>query len=319
MNKKTILAIVVPCYNEEEILGNSISILHDKIIDLIKRHDISEKSYIILIDDGSSDNTWETIKKYIKNSSKIKGIKLSKNQGHQYALLSGINYVQDKCDCLISLDADLQDDINTIDQMIQKYNDGYEIVYGVRSNRDTDTFFKKFTAENYYKFMKLLGVNLVFNHADYRLMSNRAIKFFNNFSEVHLFIRGIIPLVGLKSTKVYYERKKRFAGESKYPLRKMLSFALNGLTSFSIMPLRVISLIGFLVFILSFFMSIYIFYIYLFTNSAIPGWSSTVLPIYFIGGIQLLSIGILGEYIGKIYIETKKRPRYFIEEILNGE
>lgn len=317
MNKKTILAIVVPCYNEEEILDNSISILHNKINDLIKKDEINEKSYLLFIDDGSSDNTWNIIQKHTGKSSGIKGIKLSKNQGHQYALLSGINYVQDKCDCLISLDADLQDDINTINEMIQKYNDGYEIVYGVRSNRDTDTFFKKFTAENYYKFMKLLGVNLVFNHADYRLMSNRAIEFFNNFSEVNLFIRGIIPLVGLKSTKIYYERKKRFAGESKYPLRKMLSFALNGLTSFSIMPLRVISLIGFLVFILSFFMSIYIFYIYLFTNFAIPGWSSTVLPIYFIGGIQLLSIGILGEYVGKIYIEAKKRPRYFIEEIID--
>ena len=317
MNKKTILAIVVPCYNEEEILNNSISILRDKIIDLIKRHDISEKSYLLLIDDGSSDNTWNIIQKHTEKSSRIKGIKLSKNQGHQYALLSGINYVEDKCNCLISLDADLQDDINTIDEMIEKFNNGYEIVYGVRSNRETDTFFKKFTAETYYKFMKLVGVNLVFNHADYRLMSNRAVQFFNSFSEVNLFIRGIIPLIGLKSTKVYYKRKKRFAGESKYPLRKMLSFALNGLTSFSIMPLRIISVIGFLVFILSSFMSIYIFYIYLFTDSAIPGWSSTVLPIYFIGGIQLLSIGILGEYVGKIYTETKKRARYFIEEIID--
>lgn len=231
--------------------------------------------------------------------------------------MSGINYVQDKCDCLISLDADLQDDIQIINEMINKYHEGYEIVYGVRENRDSDSKLKKSSAENYYKLMNSIGVNLVFNHADYRLMSNKAISFFNSFTEINLFIRGIIPLIGLKSTKVYYTRKERLAGESKYPLKKMLSFALNGLTSFSVVPLRIISIIGFIVFILSFFMGIYILYVALFTNLTIPGWSSTVLPIYFIGGIQLLAIGIVGEYIGKIYTETKKRPRYFIEEIID--
>lgn len=319
MNKKTILAIVVPCYNEEEILNDSISILLDKLTDLIKEKKIDENSYLLFIDDGSSDNTWNIIKDHTKNNSRIKGIKLSKNQGHQYALLSGINYVQGKCDCLISLDADLQDDIETINAMIQRYNDGYEIVYGVRSNRETDTFFKKFTAETYYKFMNFIGVKLVFNHADYRLMSNKAIKFFNDFNEINLFIRGIIPLIGLKSSTVYYKRKERMGGVTKYPLRKMLSFGFNGITSFSTAPLRFISIVGFIIFIFSFLMGLYIFYVSLFTNNTIPGWTSTVLPIYFIGGIQLLSVGVVGEYIGKIYTETKKRPKYFIEEILNGE
>ena len=317
MKKDMKLAIVVPCYNEEEILPETINRLNNKINELIKDNKVSDKSYILFIDDGSTDKTWELIIKNSKSTPNIKGIKLSRNQGHQNALLAGINYVENRCDYLISLDADLQDDINTIVQMVDKFNEGFEIVYGVRNDRNSDSILKKSTAENYYRFMKLIGVELVFNHADYRLMSNKAISYFNNFTEINLFIRGIIPLIGLKSTKIYYSRKKRLAGESKYPLRKMLSFALNGITSFSIIPLRIISYIGIIVFILSFIMGCYILYLGLFTNLTIPGWSSTVLPIYFIGGIQLLSIGIVGEYIGKIYIETKKRPRYFIEEILD--
>lgn len=317
MKDNKTLAIIVPCYNEEEILKDTNSKLIKKVNELKEKKLIKKNSYILYIDDGSKDNTWTIIKELSKNDNNIKAIKLSKNQGHQNALLSGINYVQDKCDCLISLDADLQDDIQIINEMINKYHEGYEIVYGVRENRDSDSKLKKSSAENYYKLMNSIGVNLVFNHADYRLMSNKAISFFNSFTEINLFIRGIIPLIGLKSTKVYYTRKERLAGESKYPLKKMLSFALNGLTSFSVVPLRIISIIGFIVFILSFFMGIYILYVALFTNLTIPGWSSTVLPIYFIGGIQLLAIGIVGEYIGKIYTETKKRPRYFIEEIID--
>ncbi len=316
MKQKPILSFIVPCYNEEETLKETTTLLTKKLEDLINSNKINETSYILFVDDGSKDNTWEIL----KNNSilkKIKALKLSKNYGHQYALLAGINFVEDKCDVLISLDADLQDDINAIDEMIEKFLQGYEIVYAARSNRDNDTFFKKSTAEIYYKLMKLIGVDLVFNHADYRLMSNKAINFFNSFHEINLFIRGIIPLLGLKSTIIYYERKKRFAGESKYSLRKMISFAFNGITSFSIMPLRVISFVGFLVFCMSLILGTYSLYAAIFTNSTIPGWASTVLPIYFIGGIQLLSLGIVGEYIGKIYIETKKRPRYFIEEIIN--
>lgn len=316
MKNIPILSIVVPCYNEEKVLNETLKQLTNKLNTLINSNLISNSSYILLVDDGSTDKTWEII---IESSELkfIKALKLSKNQGHQNALLAGINFVQNKCDCLITLDADLQDDVNTIDQMLYKYKGGNEIVYAVRSNRNNDTFFKKFTAESYYKIMKAIGVNLVFNHADYRLMSNKAISFFNNFDEVNLFIRGIIPLIGLNSTTVYYERKERFAGETKYPLRKMISFALKGITSFSIAPLRFISFIGFLVFIFSFLMGGYVLYVTLFTSLTVPGWASTVLPIYFIGGIQLLCIGILGEYIGLIYKETKKRPRYFIEEVIN--
>ncbi len=316
MKQKPILSFIVPCYNEEETLNKTITTLTSKLDDLVKNDKINERSYILFIDDGSKDNTW----KVLKNNSvlqQIKALKLSKNKGHQYALLAGINFVENKCDFLISLDADLQDDINAIDEMIEKFLQGNEIVYAARSNRNNDTFFKRSTAEVYYKLMKFIGVDLVFNHADYRLMSNKAINFFNSFHEINLFIRGIVPLLGLKSSVVYYERKKRFAGESKYSLRKMISFALNGITSFSIMPLRIISFIGFLVFFITLILGSYSLYAALFTNSTIPGWASTVLPIYFIGGIQLLSLGIVGEYIGKIYIETKKRPRYFIEEIIN--
>ncbi len=316
MKNKPILALIVPCYNEELILNETYIQLKNKLTLLISKKLISKKSYIVFIDDGSIDNTWNIIKTF-SNNTNLKALKLSKNQGHQNALLAGINFVQDRCDCLISLDADLQDDINIIEDMIIKYLDGYEIVYAARSNRSNDKFFKKTSAEFYYKMMRFIGVNLVFNHADYRLMSNKAINFFNNFKEVNLFIRGIVPLIGLNSTTVYYTRLKRFAGETKYPLKKMISFALNGITSLSIMPLRIISFIGFLVFVFSLIMACYIFSVAIFTDNTVPGWASTVLPIYFIGGIQLLSIGIVGEYIGKIYIETKHRPQYFIEELIN--
>ncbi len=317
MNSKlTQLSIVIPCYNEEEVLNETISRLTTILNDLILKNKISQNSYILFVDDGSSDNTWNIIK---ENSNKnILGLKLSLNKGHQNALIAGMNYVQERCDCLISIDADLQDDINIIGKMIDEYLIGNEIVYAARSKRENDSFFKKQTAQIFYKTMKYLGVNLVFNHADFRLMSKKAIRFFNNFSESNLFIRGIVPLIGLKSSIIYYERQIRFAGETKYPLKKMITFAIDGITSLSVTPLRIISVFGFFVFIISFFMAIYIFFIALFTEKALPGWASTVLPIYFLGGVQILSIGVVGEYIGKIYTETKRRPKYFIEEELNN-
>lgn len=319
MNSKlTQLSLVIPCYNEEEVLSETISRLNIILDDLISKNKISKNSYILFVDDGSHDNTWNIIKENSIENKKILGLKLSINKGHQNALIAGINYVQEKCDCLISIDADLQDDINIIEKMIDAYLTGNEIVYAARSKRDNDSFFKKQTAEVFYKVMKFLGVNLVFNHADYRLMSKKAIRFFNDFSESNLFIRGIVPLIGLKSTVIYYERQIRFAGETKYPLKKMLAFALDGITSLSVTPLRIISVFGFLVFIISFLMGIYILFIALFTQKAIPGWASTVLPIYFLGGVQIFSIGVVGEYIGKIYTETKKRPKYFIDEELNN-
>jgi glycosyltransferase involved in cell wall biosynthesis len=308
------MSIVCPCYNEEEVLPETVRRLLGVIDELVLRGKISKESFVLFVDDGSKDNTWELVESFSKNNMQIKGLKLSRNQGHQNALMAGMEYVVDKCDCLISIDADLQDDVQAIFSMIDKFEGGNEIVYGVRSKRQTDNFFKKFTAEGFYKLMKTLGVDIVFNHADYRLMSQKAVKFFLEFGERNLFIRGIVPLVGLKSDVVYYERNERFAGESKYPIKKMLSFALDGITSFSVTPLRLISILGFLIFLGSIVMSIYIFVIVFFTSKAIPGWASTVLPIYFIGGVQLLSLGVIGEYVGKIYKETKKRPRYFIDK-----
>lgn len=317
VTKNPILALVVPCYNEEEVLYETIKQLEIVLKKLIDDEKVSHDSYMQFIDDGSRDKTWEIIKLYSNNNHLIKGLKLSKNEGHQNALLAGMESVKSKCDCLISLDADLQDDLTAIEKMIDKYNEGYEVVLGVRNDRTSDSFFKKLTAEGYYKIMNIMGVDLEFNHADYRLLSSRALNYFLQFRERNIFIRGMIRLIGLKSTSVFYRRNERFAGESKYPFRKMLSFALEGITSFSIYPLKFITKLGFLIFFVSILMGIYIFYIVLLTNEAVPGWASTVLPIYFIGGVQLLSIGILGEYIGKIYAESKGRPHYFIEEQIN--
>ncbi len=311
--KQPILILIIPCFNEQEVLNETMKQLKAVLKQLIENKKISHESYMKFVDDGSKDDTWQIIKSYSKKSDLIKGLKLSKNEGHQNALLAGMESVKDKCDCLISLDADLQDDLSAIPEMIDKYAEGYEVVLGVRNDRSSDSFFKKFTAESYYKVMHLMGVDLEFNHADYRLMSEKALNFFLQFEERNLFIRGMVKLVGLKNTSVYYERNERFAGESKYPLKKMLSFAWNGITSFSVLPLKFITILGFLIFFASMFMGAYVFYIAVLTDKAVPGWASTVLPIYFIGGIQLLSIGILGEYIGKIYTESKRRPHYFIE------
>lgn len=314
MNHQTILGIVVPCYNEEAVLSETILRLNKVLEDLVQKDKISINSFMIFVDDGSKDNTWNLIENVSKNNKFVKGLKLSKNQGHQNALLAGMQFVVDKCDCLISLDADLQQDENSIQNFLQKYTEGSEVVLGIRNDRKSDGLFKKITALGFYKLMDVMGVNILKNHADYRLLSNRANKSLMQFEEVNLFLRGLVPLLGYKTDYVYFDVKDRFAGESKYTLSKMLGFAIDGITSFSIKPLRIISIIGFFVFFLSVAMGLYVFGAYLFTNDAVPGWASTVLPIYFIGGVQILSLGVIGEYVGKIYKETKKRPRYFIEK-----
>ncbi len=308
------LSVVIPCYNEEEILQYSIEKI-SAYLNRLQKEKLFDNYQMVLVDDGSKDKTWDIILSLSKNYP-IKGIKLSRNEGHQNALVAGL--FNSDGDIMISIDADLQDDITVIKEMIEKYHQGCEIVYGVRKKRDSDTFFKKSTAESFYKLMKLFGVDLVYNHADFRLMSKRAVGNLKEFKEVNLFLRGIVPLIGYKSDKVYYDRSERIAGESKYPLKKMLSFAWEGITSFSTIPLKLISIIGFLVFILSTVMGLWVLWVKLFTDNALPGWASTVLPIYFIGGIQLLALGVIGEYIGKIYQESKQRPRYFIDEIISS-
>ncbi len=306
------LTIVLPSYNEEEVLHETSSRLLALYKKLISDKKIDDNSRICFVDDGSKDNTWEIIQELSQKHLHVSGIKLSRNRGHQNALLAGLFSVEG--DIIISIDADLQDDINIIEDMIDSYNSGNDIVYAVRKERATDTAFKRATAEGFYKLMHLMGVDIVFNHADYRLMSRRAIEHLKEFKEVNLFLRAMIPLVGFKSDNVYYDRAERFAGESKYPLKKMLSFAWDGITSFSVMPLRLITAMGFLIFLVTIAMSVWVLWIKLFSQEAVPGWASTVLPIYFIGGIQLFSIGIVGEYIGKIYMETKERPRFIIEK-----
>ncbi|MGN1480667.1 glycosyltransferase family 2 protein [Porcipelethomonas sp.] len=311
-----ILYLVIPCYNEQEVLHETARQLKEKMESLCSKGKISDKSRIVFVNDGSKDKTWEIIEE-LHNSDKIfRGIKLSRNKGHQNALLAGLMTVKDECDAAISLDADLQDDINAIDAMVEKYTeDGCDVVYGVRSARKTDTFFKKFTAESFYKIMAKMGVEVTFNHADYRLMSRRALNGLEQFKEVNLFLRGIVPMIGYKSDSVYYERKERFAGESKYPLKKMLAFAMEGITSLSIKPIRMITALGVGIFTISIIMLIY-FLIRHFTGATVEGWTSIVVSVWAIGGLQLLAIGIIGEYIGKIYLETKARPKYIVEEYL---
>lgn len=311
-----ILAIVVPCYNEEPVLSETANQLNKMLDNLIYDKRISEESFVYFVDDGSVDKTWEIIKRlYEENNKRFKGLKLSRNVGHQNALISGLEAIQDKVDCVISMDADLQDDVFTIGEMIKRFGEGYEVVYGVRRSREEDSLFKKYSAILFYRLMSLFKVEIIPNHADYRLLSKRVVKHLMSFREVNLFLRAIIPLIGFKSTTVYYDRKERFAGKSKYPLKKMLSFALDGITSFSVTPLRFITFVGIIIFVGSCCLTIWALWLKLIGKS-IPGWASTVLPIYFIGGVQLLSIGILGEYLGKIYKEVKARPRYFKEEEL---
>jgi len=306
------LSVVVPCYNEEEVLEESAKQLQALLNRLIEKKEIDSSSAIYFVDDGSKDRTWEIISRLSADSSQIKGVKLSRNKGHQNALLAGLFSAQG--DALVSIDADLQDDVSVIEEMVEKFKNGSDVVYGVRSKRESDTWFKRFSAEGFYKLMALMGVDIVFNHADYRLMSRRVVEHLKSFDEVNLFLRAMVPLIGFSSDVVEYERSERFAGESKYPLRKMLSFAWDGITSFSVTPLRLISTIGAIIFVISLLISIWALGVKVFGESAVPGWASTVLPIYFIGGIQLLSLGVIGEYVGKIYSETKQRPKYIIEE-----
>lgn len=309
------LYLVIPCYNEEKVLPETSKQLHAKMQSLIEKEKISGQSRIVFVDDGSKDRTWELIEELHREAPIFQGIKLSRNEGHQNALLAGLMTVKDKCDMVISLDADLQDDINAIDEMVEKYYQGCDIVYGVRSARDTDTAFKRKTAEGYYKVIKLLGGDVVYNHADYRLMSRRALDGLEKFKEVNLFLRGVVPMIGYKSDKVYYARKERFAGESKYPLKKMIAFAWEGITSLSIKPIRMIMLLGSAIFLVSIIMLIYSFVRHAAGETTI-GWTSTVVSIWAIGGLQLLAIGIIGEYIGKVYLETKERPKFIVEEYL---
>ena len=314
-----VLAVIIPCYNEAEVLPETARQLADKIQHYISDKIVSEKSKIVFIDDGSTDSTWAIIEKYCTaNPQNFAGIKLAKNKGHQNALLCGLLSMKDLVDAAISIDADLQDDINVIDEMIAKYLEGYEIVYGVRSDRRKDTLFKKITAQSFYNFLRFLGADIVYNHADFRLMGKKALQALSEYKETNLFLRGIVPLLGFKSITVNYIRKERFAGTNKYPLRKMLQFAFEGITSFSIKPIRLITLLGVLIFIVSISMIIYFVFRYLY-GYTVTGWASIVCSLWGIGGLIIFSIGIIGEYIGKIYLETKQRPRFHIDQFLLNE
>lgn len=309
------LWLVVPCYNEEEVLPETSKRLYKIMTDMVINGLISPESKIAFVNDGSKDKTWELIKKYHTGLDMFVGINLSRNKGHQNALLAGLTVAKEHADMVITLDADLQDDIEVIPQFVQKYYDGNDIVYGVRNNRDTDTAFKRSTAQGFYKFMKFLGVDIVNNHADYRLMSQRAIRSLLEYGEVNVFLRGIIPTIGYKSDIVEYSRKERFSGESKYPLKKMLSFAFDGITSFSVKPLRISLLLGALSFLVSLIILVYCV-VQFFLGNTVSGWASLSVSVWALGGIQLLMLGIVGEYIGKIYLETKHRPKFFIDDIL---
>lgn len=311
------LAIVVPCYNEEAVLKIASEALRNVLSSLIEKEKISKDSFVLFVNDGSKDRTWELIEEeHEKYPSKVFGVKLAANVGHQYALTAGLVTAIDMCDMSVSIDADLQDDVDVIEEMVDKYHQGKDIVYGVRKNRDTDTFFKRTTAQGFYKFMSFMGVKTVYNHADFRLMSKRAMIDFSKYKESNLFIRGIIPQLGYETDSVYYDRKERVAGESKYPLKKMLALAFNGISSFSVKPISVITGLGAFIVFLSICAAVYALVSYFF-GTVVEGWTSLILSIWFLGGVQLLCIGLIGQYIGKIYIEVKERPRYTIEKILS--
>ena len=313
---KPILWIVIPCYNEEAVLPITAPLFLQKINDLAARGLVSDRSRVLFVNDGSKDKTWELIQGFAKQDEHFIGIAQSRNRGHQNALLCGLMTLRNRADCVISMDADLQDDIDAIDAMLTAFQNGNDIVYGVRASRKQDSAFKRATAQGYYRLLRALGADVVYNHADYRLMSRRALDALAEYKEVNLFLRGLVPLVGYPSTVVYYERGKRFAGESKYPLRKMLSFAWEGVSSLTVSPLRLITRIGIVMFLVSIAMLIY-FLVRYFTGHTVAGWSSLAVSIWAIGGLQLLAIGVVGEYIGKIYLETKARPRYRIETELD--
>lgn len=316
--KSNILYVVVPCYNESEVLKETTKRLTEKLTQMIKDKHIDKKSKIMYVNDGSKDSTWELITKFNQENNLVTGVNLSKNRGHQNALLAGLMTAKEYADIVISMDADLQDDIEVMDQMVSEYLEGSAIVYGVRNSRKKDTGFKKHTAQMFYKLMKLLGVDVIYNHADYRLLSKRVLEELANYKEVNLFLRGIIPLIGFKSSIVTYERHERFAGVSKYPLKKMINFAIEGILSFSVKPLRIITLSGFFISLISFLFLLYVI-IGHFVTGNVAGWTTIVTLICFFGGFQIFCIGVIGEYIGKIYSETKQRPRYIIEEVLTND
>lgn len=315
--KKNILYFVLPCYNEASCLKLAYDKLKKKYDELVKDGEIDAKSRMVFVDDGSVDDTWKIISELAKDDSVV-GVKLAHNVGHQNALLAGLMYASEHADAAISMDADLQDSLEVVDGFLKKYAQGYEIVYGVRSSRKTDTAFKRNTAQLFYKVMRFLGVNLVYNAADCRLMSKRALHQLGEYSEVNLFLRGLVPLIGLKSTIVKYERNQRVAGESKYPLKKMMSFAWDGITSFSVKPIRLVLGLGLLVLLLSFLVMIYALVRWA-TGQTVDGWTFTICSIWLVAGVQMVSLGLIGEYIGKIYAETKRRPRYFVEEIIDSK
>lgn len=310
--KQPVLTIVVPCYNEEEVLPTTIDSLQELLINMISDEQISKESHLLFVDDGSKDQTWTIIHKRSLKDNHVRGLKLSRNVGHQNALLAGLFTAKDSSDCVLSIDADLQDDINVIPNFIEKYKKGHDIVYGVRKKRDCDTFFKRRTAEFFYTLMNKMGVNLVYNHADFRLMSKRALQELEKFEEVNMFLRGIVPLIGYRSTSVFYDRKERLAGETKYPLKKMLYFAFDGITSFSVTPIRFVLLTGLVSFFVSLLFGAYFFSLK-FIGETETGWTSLITSIWLIGGLQLIGIGLIGEYIGKIYKESKRRPKYIVE------
>lgn len=306
-----VLTVVVPCYNEEEVLPVTAPLFKEELRHLISLGKIAESSRVLFVDDGSKDGTWQVISELAKQDALFTGIAQSRNRGHQNAVLAGLMEAKDACDITISIDCDGQDDVNAMEAMVDAYADGCDIVYGVRDNRDTDTFFKRATAQGFYKLLRGMGVEAVYNHADYRLVSSKALEAFSGFKEVNLFLRGLFPLVGYKSTCVYYRRTERMAGKSHYPLSKMVSLAVDGITSLSVKPIRLISILGCVVAVLSFIGIIWTLVSH-FLGSTITGWASTVCILCFVGGVQMLSLGVVGEYIGKIYLEVKARPRYII-------
>jgi glycosyltransferase involved in cell wall biosynthesis len=313
-----VLGIVVPCYNEEEVLPETVHRLTQVMDGLVRDKLVSPSSFMLFVNDGSKDRTWELIESFQRSNPRVAGLKLARNAGHQNALLAGLMRARKTADCAISIDADLQDDPEAIREFMLKYHEGYDIVYGVRQSRATDTWFKRFTAQTFYKLMLKLGAKIEYNHADYRLMSKRALEQLERFTEVNLFLRGIVPMIGFRTTRVYFDRKERFAGESKYPLKKMLSFAWDGITSLSITPIRLVTAAGFLLFGVSLIAALYAVVQKLIGNT-VSGWASIMLSIWFIGGIQLISLGLIGEYIGKIYKEVKRRPLYIIETDLGAQ
>ena len=318
MKNGEILYVVIPCFNEEMVIRETTKRLKEKLTTLMSKKIISKESKVMYVDDGSTDKTWDLIEEIYKKEKYFTGISLSRNRGHQNALLAGLMTAKDRADIVISMDADLQDDIDAVDKMLEKYHEGNEVVYGVRSSRKKDSWFKKTTAESFYKFMKFMGADIIFNHADYRLASKKVLNELEKYKEVKLFLRGIFPLIGFKSDIVYYKRNKRFAGESKYPLKKMLNFAWNGITSFSIKPIKLVLNVGIIMFIVSILVLIYCLVVKL-TGHTVAGWTFIVCSIWIVAAIQMLAIGLIGEYIGKIYSEVKERPKYVIEKDLEKE